>query len=824
MLQTDQDVLDLMTQLGDRELSARLMHCRQFGGYSGTQPGAYLVGQTAGRVAARLKDWTTRPLKGCHQGRRLEVREAFKTIGIDKAAAFAAGFIVDAVISDSADKLTVDTLTKRLGKALYEEAWMTSIVKANPERVKYHRKYLRSRTKKRKVVQKIANAALDDMDEEQRDQVIDWPLDIISIIGQLLVVFFVQESGIVEVVRFHRKGKPQRKLVLTSATNDWLDTQEGLARQITPVNLPMITPPRDWTTADDGGYPDGFMGRRFLMSTDSRPVLTRFANSECPEVYAAVNTAQRTAWAVNELVLDVFRTAVTQRWCYDSLRLPMYETAEPPKRPEGLEYGDPEYKVWRREYVIAQRAKARNIRLSIQCSRILHLAEVYLGSPMYFVHMLDFRGRMYPLGGFLQYQGDDRQRGLLRFDTGKPIDTQEAEDWFLIHGANSWGADKLPFPDRVAWVEEHRQDIIAVANDPIGNRWWIEADKPWQFLAWCFEAASFFRVGRGFYSYLPIGMDGSNNGLQLYSLLLRDTGGAIATNCAPSETPQDIYQDVANAVNARLRDLMKSAGALSEHKRWATRLIEYWPEGLPRSAVKRPVMTLPYGATRHSCQRYLVAWYHDEVRGKRLDPPPFPENDAYKAFTYFGSIVWEEIKKRVGGAVAAMEWLHECCDKVLKRKAGAGLSVQWTTPTGLTVIQRYKKGIRRDMKMILGKAVRITYKEPSPTTDTAKSRNGIAPNFVHSLDAALMVRTVNECRRRGVESFMMIHDSFSTHAADAPLMSEVLREEAVKLFQQDLLTSFRDELQLTYGVDLADPPEAGDFDITQLRHAKYFFA
>jgi Autographiviridae RNA polymerase len=148
----------------------------------------------------------------------------------------------------------------------------------------------------------------------------------------------------------------------------------------------------------------------------------------------------------------------------------------------------------------------------------------------------------------LNPQGDDVNRALVTFANGKPITTDEQGSWLAIHGANCYGIDKVSFVERVRWVERNERMILASAADPLENLDWSKADEPWQFLAFCFEWAAFQREGFGFASSLPVRMDGTCNGLQHFSALLRDEKGGAAVNLIASEAPQDIYQHVADRV------------------------------------------------------------------------------------------------------------------------------------------------------------------------------------------------------------------------------------------------------------------------------------
>ena len=127
-----------------------------------------------------------------------------------------------------------------------------------------------------------------------------------------------------------------------------------------------------------------------------------------------------------------------------------------------------------------------------------------------------------------------------------------------------FGRDKLPFDQRVAWVEQHMNHVTAVAKNPLEaptpdgetgedichGRWWLNGEDPWQVLATCFELDAVTKSGNseGFLSRLPVHQDGSCNGLQHYAALGLDKAGGEAVNLTPSDKPQDVYSGVLSIV------------------------------------------------------------------------------------------------------------------------------------------------------------------------------------------------------------------------------------------------------------------------------------
>lgn len=93
----------------------------------------------------------------------------------------------------------------------------------------------------------------------------------------------------------------------------------------------------------------------------------------------------------------------------------------------------------------------------------------FLHDKFYFPHNVDFRGRAYPIPPNLNHIGDDLSRGLLQFDNGKPLG-ENGFKWLKIHLANLCGFDKASFEDRAAYADEHMEDIIDSATDPLGVR------------------------------------------------------------------------------------------------------------------------------------------------------------------------------------------------------------------------------------------------------------------------------------------------------------------------------------------------------------------
>lgn len=114
--------------------------------------------------------------------------------------------------------------------------------------------------------------------------------------------------------------------------------------------------------------------------------------------------------------------------------------------------------------------------------------------------------------------------------------------------------------------------------------------------------------------------------------------------------------------------------------------------------------------------------------------------------------------------------------------------------------------------------------------DGTKAQTGIAPNFVHSLDAAHLMLTVIAAQKAGINNLAVIHDSFGTHAADTDRLSAILRETFVAMYEGDPLAAFRAELveQLKPHDEviaaLPPLPAMGKLDLRAVLNSTYMFA
>lgn len=643
-------------------------------------------------------------------------------------------------------------------------------------------------------------------------------------VGLKLVEIIIEKTGLVETGRETRGGENSPIILrATPETTDWLTKQDSILEVMSPMYLPMIVPPRPWGDDKAGGYWSGRVRRLRLVKAHGKSMKA----ADMPLVTEAVNAVQETAWRINTRVLDVVEQLHEMGVTLSII--PQPDRLELPLRPlwlaEGMKTEDmtPEqveaFNLWKKATAQVHSLNAELTYRRISFSRKLMVARKFRDhEAIYFPHTLDFRGRMYPVPLYLTPQGDDLCKGLLQFSEGLPIGNAEGVKWLAAHLAGCFGVDKVSFDDRLAWVKSNEEEILRVVDDPLVNTWWATAEKPWLALAACYEWAGYLSEGLDYVSSLAVQMDGSCNGLQHFSALLRDPVGGAAVNLVPADKPADIYNEVAVVVAK-----MVERDALSDDEAVATQA-RAWLGHVNRKVVKRPVMTLAYGAKKYGYSQMIFDDTITPWRGS--DPDNFPFNgNGWMGAQYMAGVIWDAVGEVVVAAQQAMDWLQKVAGEAVKHNSG----VRWTTPDGFEVNQRYHLPLSKRLELTFLKTrLRLTVIEGyDPKLDGAKQRNSIAPNYIHALDAAHCRATVRSGVRSGIRAFSLIHDSFGTHAGNCGVLATILREEFFLMYTEaDWIESFNDEVkhQLPLDAELPPRPPKGTLSLAKILESQYFFA
>jgi hypothetical protein len=446
----------------------------------------------------------------------------------------------------------------------------------------------------------------------------------------------------------------------------------------------------------------------------------------------------------------------------------------------------------RRVYEVALAEKVGD--KDVRGASTMLLAKEYLDAEQFYFPMhFDFRGRMYTSPTFLSFQSDDLGAALLTFpqSEGKRLG-DDGRYWLRLHGTNLFGkgVDKMSLSGRQAWSAffeegEGDADVHAVADNPLKNDFWKDTDKPWQFLAWCFEYSAALRHPEGpenFVSTLPVAIDGSCNGLQHLSAVMRDEVGGHHVNLRSAENFED-PQDVYGAIASKIKSMMEQEQD-PKKKAYADAWLK-WPNGLSRKAAKQIVMVVPYAAGRYGATEQLVSGY---LNGDGSTCSWTALNKRLRG-GYFTDLAFKAVAELLPSSLLLRDWLQDVSDALSK----LNLPIEWRAPvTGFAVVQEnYKYEMKKVQPTYLGERRTLSLRIDSNTElDSRRQRNSITANFIHSLDAAHLVLTMSNLLDEGVSRFGCVHDSYVALAADMELLSRLTRRAFVELHQGNIMESF----------------------------------
>lgn len=653
-----------------------------------------------------------------------------------------------------------------------------------------------------------------------------WGNEQVLNVGLLLIACVRNSTDLVEIKK-RRKGRFEEQVITpTEELTVWINDHNSAVEGLLPVKLPMLVPPEDWTNHRDGGYMNHKLKHKtplIKMRRDGRDLQTALVKrTDIQGVCQAVNAMQKTAWCINEPVLAVMK----QVWESDlGIGMPRTAPYEFPKCPiaegvdlKSLSADDQErfdhWKLETRELHVLENNRQAAV---LDVSRNIRTANTLAKhKEFYYVYQCDFRGRVYPASSGITPQGADLSKSLLHFRDAKPLGNRGAF-WLKVHGANKYGFDKATYDERVKWIDDQRATWLSVADDPLANRdAWSGADKPYQFLAFCFEYAGMLRTAsEGDYcSRLAVALDGSCNGIQHFSAMLRDSVGGAAVNLRPSSTCADIYQDVADVATRKLREIRSSNGETSGAAGNWLALFDAVSDGrMPRGLSKKPVMTLPYGSTQQACTSSVYQWYAEKGEGF------FPKETSFRHAIFMSRVLWDSIKEVVIAARAAMEWIQKATRCITK----AGSCLTYQTHLNFPVVQSNMEVESKFIQAQIGGRLRLRINKETDELSKSRQANGSAPNLVHSVDACHMQMCLIEGAAQGIDAFAMIHDDFGVHACDTEKWHGIIRHQFVKLHTEfNPLQHFKD-VHEALGIELPALPPQGDLDLNEVLDSDFFF-
>ena len=274
----------------------------------------------------------------------------------------------------------------------------------------------------------------------------------------------------------------------------------------------------------------------YAIKTGNQQVIESISPETHPIVFDALNKPQTVIWRINKDIYNIFNWALKNKT---------------------EAFSD----IWLQTNPEAVKTKLR------EAQTLYDMATKFLDSQICHQYYFDFRGRRYTNTAYLNETGSDAAKGLLQRADKKPI-TKDGFFWLMVNIASNGAmstsdgkkTDKLPLKLRFEWSLDNEEILLSYAENPKVNQGWMKADKPWQFLAGCFELLKFRKWQSamqelgvefdeyGYESHAEAYLDGTTNGSQHLCALTRDETTAPYVNLVKQEYPGDLYSYVAKSV------------------------------------------------------------------------------------------------------------------------------------------------------------------------------------------------------------------------------------------------------------------------------------
>lgn len=579
-----------------------------------------------------------------------------------------------------------------------------------------------------------------------------------------------------------------------------------------PHRLPMIVKPKlyKWNSTDSnysqlGGYllnDDKYIDEVFLSNWELSSKSTLLSDNT---IWSMINSVNSVGFRINSEVLDfIINNNCKYNFFIDNDHIHCLSLKKKLKSSELTELDN----------FYSKKFLEQNV---------LGLSLLFKDVPTFYMPArLDYRGRLYCMVEFLNYQGTDLAKSLLEFSKGEKVNLNDKDsiaiDYLKIYGSNCYGngLNKKSFDTRVNWVNTNMDNIINFENGILIS----QAENKLLFVAFCFEFRKYIQAlnigDKYFITHLPIQFDASCNGFQHLTLMIDEISLCKELNLIPqswSDNPNDFYSFIALKVkNYFLKELNENKYLSDDISISYKKLSEL---NMHRNLVKKAIMTIPYNASASTILDYIKEEFI------KINNPDYKDNEdgdrdyyIYKLKSepsiVFRELDFKHLRKALNIAIFVdypkLSNLLKYLKGIAKVSNTFKIPIPWELPSGLIVNQQYYHKEKIKVKpftytknlLNLTVAIKDKYNE-------SKQRVALMPNLVHSLDgASLSLIIENYFKVDANNNFFSVHDCFAVPCNKAQLLLNLIKSAYCILYTNHkyLLSfdaNFINSIQIYYG-------------------------
>ena len=612
------------------------------------------------------------------------------------------------------------------------------------------------------------------------------PLLTVEDQGNVVIAFIESRTRLTSFT-----GRAHRVLELTPEASHIVDETHAARATLRPIYEPMIIPPFAWVDAIAEGssiVQGGYIKIRTPLVAKPHPLQKRLIrDADMTRVFAGIDACASQPWKVNNRILGLQQQMLKAG--IEIGALPSLYPRSRPVRPAAADTNKKIHRAWKRSCIEHETWRIGHLGRIQQLASTHAMCERLDGRDFYLPHMMDFRGRTFPVPAMLNHHGDDVRRSLLLMASDKPM-TYEGCYSLMVHIANMYGVDDVPIEERADWTKNNAGNIARACSDPANDEWWRQAAEPWQFLAACYGLLD-DSEGR----FIPCQRDGTMNGLQHYAAMARDASAAGAANLRKSDRKHKVYKDV---LDHTLR-VLTTEYADNDAVQAAIPFVV-------KDVVKQPVMTEMYGVTQYGARKQV----YDNLLKQGC-----PKDVAKKARGPIAYVIANSDIPYLRPAREIMAWASDCAAAIVDTKQ----PMAWTTPIGFPVLQPYNKALNK-CSTVVGD---FNVEDRTRIVPKPKQISAVAPNLIHSFDACHFLMAATEAVSRGL-SFAGVFDSYWSQPADFSESGEVVLDTFARFHEERPLEFVREQWHRTYGDVIPEVPAVGDWDVSEVRESQFAFS
>ena len=517
------------------------------------------------------------------------------------------------------------------------------------------------------------------------------------------------------------------------------------------LNLPMVCPPLDWTSACPGGdkipqtlsdlsggyltSPSGYIYDRYrlLTTTNMNNFHINIGCHDYKNLCSVMNKLQGQAFQINTDFLNFIQrneqAFVDEGYLMPPFLSDIHMKGIIPILRECFMNDKQINKLFSFSKLLdilckdIQRARSETL--------ILRLAQAYKNYQFYLPAFLDFRGRIYRCG-LLNFHERDLARSLVIFAPSRSnlIMTQEIQKRFVLATSFHYKSF-VTFNDAFNWFNENLDMIL---DEPI--KYAKDCKHPFQFVSHIIGLAN--NSVHSINNY-PLTQDASASAYQIMSYFLLDETMAKRTNLIPSLDGE--IKDIYSFLLEEVKEFMK--GELEKN------LFTIVCSRLTRTLVKSIFMPMIYGKTIMSTACDLKDHLSHHITNKECFD--------------VASVCFKFWRTKSHGMDSLIRLIRNIGWIVSAR----GSSVLYSVPN-FTTVQDYMK--MEAIKIwiydrVHKKRRRVTFRVSTSKGDSRKTEISTFVNFIHQMDAHIAMSVIEQLIVNHQDApIYTVHDNFITTA------------------------------------------------------------